>query len=149
MMYATLHNNGGTPTLILAQAASDPGATAAPRATTTQKAASGDRAGGSTSGAGSYQPGGGFPSLRVSPDVNALPGLKKANEGVDGLAAATLIVLLITGVIGVLTLAASNFMQLPRWAEQGKLGVIIAPLGAFVLALLGQLIGWGWSLGIG
>ncbi len=139
MSYATLYNNAGTPTLILAQA--DPAGQS--RATDSKGGSAG------SSGAGSYQPGGGFPSLKVSPDVNALPGLKKANEGVDGLAAATLIVLLITGVIGVLTLAASNFMQLPRWAEQGKLGVIIAPLGAFVLALLGQLIGWGWSLGIG
>ena len=102
-----------------------------------------------SSGAGSYQPGGGFPSLKVSPDVNALPGLPNANEGINGLAAAALIVLLAAGVVGVLTLALSSVVQLPRWAEQGKIGIIIAPVGAFVLSLLGQLVGWGWSLGIG
>lgn len=152
MTHMTLYNAGGTPRVVLAQATmttEDP--TAAPRAKTSTgsaKSPGGGKASG-TSGAGSYQPGGGFPSLKVSPDVRALPGLSKANDGVDGLAAAALIVLLATGVVGVLTVAASNFVQLPRWAEQGKIGIIIAPVGAFVLALLGQLIGWGWSLGIG
>lgn len=140
MVYATLYNTEAAPKLVFAQADTTQGSQ--PRAA--QKSSSAG-----SSGAGSYQPGGGFPSLKVSPDVKALPGLQKANEGADGLAAAALIVLLITGVIGVLTLAASNFMQLPRWAESGKMGIIIAPLGAFVLSLLGQLVGWGWSLGIG
>ena len=148
MTYATLRNNDGTPLLILAQSPPQ-GQTTTTRDTKDREG--GGQGGGSagSSGAGSYQPGGGFPSLKVTPDVDALPGLKKANEGVDGLAAATLIVLLATGVVGVLTIAASNFIQLPRWAEQGKMGIIIAPLGAFVLSILGQLIGWGWNLGIG
>lgn len=141
MSYATLYKNGAAPRVILAQAEAPAGQQNQSRAT--------KKSPGGSSGAGSYQPGGGFPSLKVAPDVNALPGLKQANHGADGLAAATLIVLLITGIVGVLTLAASNFLQLPRWAEHGKLGVVIAPVGAFVLALLGQLIGWGWSLGIG
>jgi hypothetical protein len=155
MTHITLYNAGGTPRVVLAQAR--PSATtstegadapAAPRAKTGGGSEKSGKTSG-TSGAGSYQPGGGFPSLKVSPDVKALPGLSKANDGVDGLAAAALIVLLATGVVGVLTVAASNFVQLPRWAEQGKIGIIIAPVGAFVLALLGQLIGWGWSLGVG
>jgi hypothetical protein len=141
----TLYNAGGTPRVVLAQA--QPTTTSEERSAEGRAKSSGSTTG--TSGAGSYQPGGGFPSLKVSPDVRALPGLSKANDGVDGLAAAALIVLLATGVVGVLTVAASNFVQLPRWAEQGKIGIIIAPVGAFVLALLGQLIGWGWSLGVG
>lgn len=138
MVYATLYNTDEPPKLVFAQA---PSQGAQPRAA--------DKSSSGSSGAGNYQPGGGFPSLKVAPDVNALPGLPKANEGVNGLAAATLIVLLATGVVGVLTLAASNIIQLPHWAEKGKMGIVIAPVGAFVLALLGQLIGWGWSLGIG
>lgn len=148
--HMTLYNAGGTPRVVLAQARPSTTATSEERSADTRakaRSSSGSTTG--TSGAGAYQPGGGFPSLKVSPDVRALPGLSKANDGVDGLAAAALIVLLATGVVGVLTVAASNFVQLPRWAEQGKIGIIIAPVGAFVLALLGQLIGWGWSLGVG
>lgn len=149
MAYATLRNNDGTPTLILAQSPSQGQTTTTRDMKGRETREGGGRTAGGSASAGSYQPGGGFPSLKVTPDVEALPGLKKANEGVDGLAAATLIVLLATGVVGVLTIAASNFVSLPRWAEQGKMGVIIAPLGAFVLSILGQLIGWGWNLGIG
>ncbi|MDX8153364.1 hypothetical protein SK069_17330 [Patulibacter brassicae] len=152
MSHIVLYKAGGTSGVLLAQATTtttdDSGGGAAPRTKTSGGSGKNEKTTG-TSGAGSYQPGGGFPSLKVSPDVRALPGLSKANDGVDGLAAAALIVLLATGVVGVLTVAASNFVQLPRWAEQGKIGIIIAPVGAFVLALLGQLIGWGWSLGVG
>ncbi len=109
-------------------------ATAAPRAAQTQ-ATPPSKAGGV--------------SLTVQPDFGKMTKLGTAQQQGNDLIAAVVIGLVVLAFLG--GIAASLVGKLagfPDWESRGKKAIILAPMAAFAVSMVGQVVGWGWTLGI-
>ena len=86
--------------------------------------------------------------LGVHPDLSGLPGAQQASQqGINVIGGLVFVALVVFALIGVVRIAVGNGLDLPDHSLGGKKMLLYAVPLAAVAAMLGQLVGWGWSLG--
>lgn len=127
-----------TPTggrLILAQAQTQPGAAQ-------QKARSPATAKPGKAAAG-------MPQFEVKPDLSGIPGAQAAGQnGINLLGGLVLLAIVIFTLIGLIRLAAGTGFNMPDHAQDGKKMLLYAGPLAFAASLIGELVGWGFTMGV-
>ncbi len=127
-----------TPTggrLILAQAQTQPGA-AQQKAKTPTTAKPG-------------KPAAGTPQFEVKPDLSGIPGAQTAGQnGINLVGGLVLMAIVIFTLIGIGRMAVGTGFDMPDHSQGGKKMLLYAVPLAFAASLVGQLVGWGFTLGV-
>jgi hypothetical protein len=102
------------------------------------------------SGPPATKPGGtGVPKFEVKPDLSGIPGAQTAGQsGINLVGGLVLMAIVIFTLIGIGRMAIGTGFDMPDHSQGGKKMLLYAVPLAFAASLVGELVGWGFTLGV-
>ncbi|WP_138974173.1 hypothetical protein [Patulibacter medicamentivorans] len=92
---------------------------------------------------------GGTPQFEVKPDLSGIPGAQVAGQnGINLVGGLVLMAIVIFTLIGIGRMAVGTGFDMPDHSQGGKKMLLYAVPLAFAASLVGQLVGWGFTLGV-